>query len=274
MLTHELMHKFDHYKNPKEYAGNHAEYTAIQKVGIKDLTPVNTFMHLLYFTHDIERVTRSSEFYSQLKVKNITKKDFKQFFEDSELINTLKECRDYTFGKLVSELHGYMPAIDGFLQEVKASDADIGREVDLEGTDINKINMALKLVFKILINAKINVFFNLFQDQVDPFQSLFNPNEAEKQREETQQYVDNFMKKVKKYDNYSDFFGNEIKRLNFVGDKTIKKLSKLYDMVDDDKQSIVNWDLHHKINKTAEKTRERLNELISDKIPRIVKKKD
>lgn len=52
------------------------------------------------------------------------------------------------------------------------------------------------------------------------------------------------------------------KRLNLAADKMIRKLAKLYDMVEhDEKSSIVNWDLHHKINKTAEKTLKEIKNL-------------
>ena len=75
---------------------------------------------------------------------------------------------------------------------------------------------------------------------------------------------------VAKDKNYRNFFGNEEKRLNFVADKTIKKLAKLYDMAKDEKSSIVNWDLHHKINKTAEKTIEEVKKLFREGKLKIV----
>ena len=45
--------------------------------------------------------------------------------------------------------------------------------------------------------------------------------------------------------------------LNFEGNKMYKKLYKLYDMVENKKStkkgSIINWDLHNKINSKTEK---------------------
>ena len=122
-------------------------------------------------------------------------------------------------------------------------------------------------------NESSKQFIDLIQRDVKQFNLFINPEGDDIAMVEKQKHVDEFVKKISKYDNAHDFFGNEIKRLNFVGDKTIKKLSKLYDMVDDDKNSIVNWDLHHKINNTAEKTKLKLTELLSNETPKINKNK-
>jgi archaellum component FlaC len=146
--------------------------------------------------------------------------------------------------------------------------------IDLNGTDIYKINLVLKFTFIMLNNEKLEIFHNILKSNINPFALMFGREALKADMEEKQKFMDDFVKQTRKYKNYKDFFGNEIKMLNFAGDKTIKKLSKLYDMVDSNKDSIVNWELHHKINKTAEKTKERLNELLSDTPPVIYKKKD
>lgn len=271
MITHELMHKFEHYKKPENYVGQSASYNAYQQVGINNVRPINEFFHLLYFVHETERRTRSSEFYSQLKSENITKERFKEFFNESEMIKTLKVCRDYTFKKLFLELHGYMDGINTFLEGVKDH---ITEPVDLNGSDAYKIHLTLKLTHKMITNAKIDIFSEILKSTLNPFQLLFDSDGMEDELRQKQGFMDNFVKQSRKYENYQDFFGNEIKRLNFVGDKTIRRLSNLYDMLDNENNSIVNWDLHQKINKVAEKTKSKLNELLSDEPPSIIKKKE
>jgi hypothetical protein len=64
--------------------------------------------------------------------------------------------------------------------------------------------------------------------------------------------------------NYRTFFENQEKYLNFTSDKVLRKLAKLYDMAKDDTSSIVNWDLHHKINRTAKKTMNELKKLFRE----------
>jgi hypothetical protein len=271
MLAHEIMHKYDHFKKPERYLGHNATYNAVQSIGIKGVDPINKFTHLLYYVHQTEEITRSSQFYSLLKNNHITKEKFKQFFNESDMIEKLRECRDYTLAKLVSELHEYIEPINDFLEEVKDR---VGEPIDLNGTDIYKINLVLKFTFMMLINAKLEIFHNILKSSINPFALMFGKEPFEADMMEKQKFMDDFIKQARKYKNYKDFFGNEIKMLNFAGDKTIKKLSKLYDMVDSDKNSLVNWELHHKINKTAEKTKERLHELLSNTTPEIYKKKD
>lgn len=66
---------------------------------------------------------------------------------------------------------------------------------------------------------------------------------------------ENFDRIVKGYIKYQKnpqkYFEMLEKRLNFVGDKMIKKLAKLYDMTPDTKtqESIINWDLHQELLK-------------------------
>jgi len=59
------------------------------------------------------------------------------------------------------------------------------------------------------------------------------------------------------------YFAYLVKRINFVGNKMIKKLHKLYDMAKDDTKttsnSVLNWDLHTKINSKNEGIKYTLN---------------
>jgi len=45
---------------------------------------------------------------------------------------------------------------------------------------------------------------------------------------------------------------DEEKKFKRISEIMMKKLSKLYSMAKDEKSSIKNWDLHHKINRTNE----------------------
>lgn len=272
-LSHELMHAFDHYNKPSTYAGNAAIYRSVQEIGIAKVEPINHFTHLLYFTHQTEEITRSTEFYSELKQRKITKDQFKKYFLNHDMIGKLKECRDYKFSKLVSDLHNYMGPIDEFLIEVKNMDTGYPGEIDLNARDIVKIHLVLDFLHNMLINGRIEVFHKMIKSSINPFIDFLPPQIKEVILNQKQKYLDKFVKDARKHKNYRDFFEYEIKKLNFAGDKTIKKLSKLYDMAGDNNNSIVNWDLHHKINKTSEKTMKNLQELLRNKDPKIKKDK-
>ena len=82
---------------------------------------------------------------------------------------------------------------------------------------------------------------------------LLPPN-AEKNIEglkKTNEIRQKFFNYVIKYqENPTKFFENEFKNFNFVANKMLKKISKLYAMAKDDEQvseSIINWELHQQI---------------------------
>ena len=270
MLAHEFMHKYEHYKNPVDYVSRNVRYNSFQNFGIANLPPFNHFMHLLYFAHEAERQTRPSEVYSRMKSQNITKENFKEFVKENDVFVKLREARDFTFGKFIGELHNHMPAIDEFLKFAKD---EVDYPIRLDGTDMEKIADTLKIVHTAIPNIQVNDYFETMKKTMNPFLGFMSPEASEQEAEEKQKYFDDFEKRAKKYKKPRDFFENEIKIVNFVGNKTIKKLAKLYDMLDDKDESIVNWDLHQKINKTGEKTKMKLQELLKSPNPKIIKKK-
>jgi predicted ATPase with chaperone activity len=61
-----------------------------------------------------------------------------------------------------------------------------------------------------------------------------------------------FINHVAKYQNKEmDFFKDECERFNYVATNLIKKISKIYSLIPDEKEqtneSILNWDLHQKL---------------------------
>lgn len=263
-LAHELMHAFDHYKYPEGSLKSNAEYSASQSARLGNIDAINHFNFLLYFTHQIEMVTRASELYSYLKSEKITKEQFKEHFLNHKMIKILKECRDYTFSNLVTQLGQNMDEINRFINHIMTHDTGYPHKIEPNMSDIQKIHIALDFAHQQITNHKIESFHEGLSSSVTPFTFLLPPELSDKIMEEKQNFLDKFVKEARKFKNYRDFYEYEIKKLNFAGNKAIKKLSKLYDMVDSDKNSIVNWDVHHKINKTAEKAMERINELFKD----------
>jgi glycosylphosphatidylinositol transamidase (GPIT) subunit GPI8 len=80
------------------------------------------------------------------------------------------------------------------------------------------------------------------------------PSDAEekvKQLEKTDKIRNKFLSQTIKYQkNPTKFFKDEIENFQYIANKMLKKISKLYAMAKDDEQvseSILNWDLHQKI---------------------------
>jgi hypothetical protein len=68
-----------------------------------------------------------------------------------------------------------------------------------------------------------------------------------------QEVFQNYINRIRKYDNTDDFFRNEEKMFKQTSSNLIKKIHKLYSILDKNKEtneSIINWDLYHKIKNT------------------------
>jgi hypothetical protein len=72
-----------------------------------------------------------------------------------------------------------------------------------------------------------------------------------KKLQKTDEIRQKFLSQTMKYEkNPTKFFKDEIENFQYIANKMLKKISKLYAMAKDDEQvseSILNWDLHQKI---------------------------
>lgn len=256
-FAHELKHSYDDTVKTSREIYSRTEYNTFQEVRMGKIEPINTFLHNSYFIHEIEEGVRSSEFHALLKSSNITKSQFKTFFYDTELIKKFKEIRSFKLTTLINELHQYLPFINDAIEQITQANPTV-EKVSPDATDDERIKIFLNLFYQVLTSHKVRTYDNLIFSGINPLSIMFGTVEAN----EAQEMVDNYVKRAQKYKNYEDFFVNEEKRFNFVGEKMLRKLGKLYDMIDnDEKSSIGNWDLHHKINKTSEKTLEEIKKL-------------
>lgn len=267
VLTHELKHAYDKFIQPTHSFHSRSSYESAQQMKFKGIDPINEFFFFLYYIHEIESSVRSSEFYADLKANNITKKDFKDFFNKSRMIENLKNIKNFKFSDLVAKLHNHIPDIEEFFTYVE----DKGQIIQRGDTDDEKVNNFLNLIFRYTINGRINTYSDILKHSIDPFRMMFAQmtNHPDEEIENKEKMVEEFAKRAQKYKNYQDFFGNEQKIINFAADKLIRKLSKLYDMaqnnINEGDSSIVDWELYHAINKTEEKTIESVKKFLREK---------
>jgi len=268
VLTHELEHAYKSYKEPSASAESRSSYNAAQIIEFNNIPPIRDFFFYSYYIHQVENSTRPSEFYSRLKSQNITKKQFMKFYEKSDIVETLKRIKNFRLSKLISDLHNYIPQIDDIFH--KLIEAKIPNIQIYQGDDENqKIDAFLNIIYELINRVKSNTFFDILKRNIGPLDALFNPQKFYQDMKDNQKIMDNYIKKIEKYKNYQNFFGNEEKRFIFVADGTLRKLGKLYDMAKDDlneekSSMIVDWDLYHKINKTSEKTLEEIKKMLHD----------
>jgi hypothetical protein len=234
-LSHELKHAYDHYKKPTQSITQISKYQGLQKTGFQ-IKPISLFLYYLYFVHGVENLVRPTELSSLMKSNKIGKKDFYDFLTNSKMYTMMRNINNFTYEGLKSELKDYIPQIDEILNRVSEKTFN---------TDEEKIDEILRLVYVNLINNTLNttksIMVNNFTESMLGFAG------------EKDELFRKIVKSVLKFeDNEKKFYLFEEKKFKHISGIMMKKLSKLYSMAKDEKSSIKNWDLHHKINRTNE----------------------
>jgi hypothetical protein len=243
ILSHELMHKYTRYQTPYELVGNTAEYGTYSSgrlnFGIK---VIGDFMRYSYFIQRVENVVRPTEVASRMIQKGVTRDQFYDFIVNDDIYKELKEIRDFSFEYLIDELKKSMTSVDNLLNYAGLDISNL--------SDGEKIEQTLKLVYVNVVNLKLELFDNYITPQAERFARLFGlQTQGTKGRNEIIRKFNNY---VSKYENKPiDFFKNECDRFNHVATNMMKKISKVYSLIPDEKQetneSILNWDLHQKL---------------------------
>lgn len=234
-LSHELKHAYDHYKKPTQSITQISKYQGLQKTGFQ-IKPISLFLYYLYFVHGVENLVRPTELSSLMKSNKIGKKDFYDFLTNSKMYTMMRNINNFTYEGLKSELKDYIPQIDEILNRVSEKTFN---------TDEEKIDEILRLVYVNLINNTLNTTKSIMVNNV--FESMLGF------AGEKDELFRKIVKSVLKFeDNEKKFYLFEEKKFKHISGIMMKKLSKLYSMAKDEKSSIKNWDLHHKINRTNE----------------------
>jgi hypothetical protein len=232
-IAHELKHKYDSYKKPKNTLKKRSEYLTFTKNNFATITPLNKFLHYLYYTHMIENLVRPSEFAGAIDAAGITKKEFYNFLMDNRTYKMLDEIRSFTYDKLREDLKNDMSNIIEVFKENNINYLGLSEDQIIDET--------LHLFFLNIKNWKAEMFHRLLSTNF--IESLLGfSNEKEK-------FFRKYLKNLDRFgENYKKYFEYEEKMFNFVATKMIKKIGKLYDMTKNVKtESIINWELWQKI---------------------------
>jgi hypothetical protein len=251
-LAHEIKHKYD--KQAKEYGrmGPDAVYQATQQKGNFAIPAIDrVFYRFMYYIHAIENLVRPTEVAYSMKRKNITKSQFKDFLEDNIVYKELLRIKNYTFDNFIQDLKQQEDRLDGLLEHIGEDPSDMSID--------EKINKVLELVYVDLVNNRMDLFMQMTQGPMDDFLTfgaqlgMIPPGfeEKMKQLQTTNEIRRKFLSRTMRYEkNPTKFFEDEFEKFNYVANKMLKKISKLYAMAKDDEQvseSILNWDLHQQI---------------------------
>jgi hypothetical protein len=252
-LAHEIKHKYDKQAKRHGLIGQDAEYQATQKRGNFGIPAIDrVFYRYMYYISGIENLVRPTEVAYGMKRKNITKSNFREFLENHRVFKELVEIKNFTFDDFISQMKSQENRLDALIDH-------IGEDPSNMSVD-EKINRVLEVAYIDLVNNKMDLFMMMTAHAMDDFlkfgaQLGMLPSGAEvklKELEKTNEIRQKFLNFAMKYENNpKKFFEVEFEKFNYVANKMLKKISKLYAMAKDDEQpvseSIINWDLHQQI---------------------------
>jgi len=252
VMSHEIMHRFHRQKQTHELIGGTADYSVYASGTLRFGIPViNDFMRYSYFIQYSENVVRPTEIASRMMQKGIKKQDFYDFMVNDEVFTELKRIREFSYDYLMERLYEEMDSVDGLISHA-------GGDPD-SMNDEEKIKSVLELVYVNLVNAKVDTFDNFFYSRSEKMAQMFGGlmgnlfgGQVKPPNEEKEKVRRKFINHVSKYQNREmDFFKDECERFNYVATNLIKKISKIYALLPDEKEqtneSILDWELHQKI---------------------------
>lgn len=252
-LAHEIKHKYDKQSKRFGLVGPDAEYQATQRRGNFNIPVLDrVFFRYLYYISGIENLVRPVEVASAMRRKNITKSQFLDFLQNNRVFEELVQIRNFTFENFIGKLKEQEDRMDDLIRF-------IGEDPSKMTLD-DKVKRVLEVAYIDLVNNRIETFMGMTRHFMDDFvnfgiQTGIIPSHMEdkvKELQKTDKIRQKFLTHTMKYrNNPTKFFEDEIENFQYVANKMIKKISKLYAMAKEDGQpveeSIHNWDLHQQI---------------------------
>jgi hypothetical protein len=154
----------------------------------------------------------------------------------------LVEIREFSYEKMIQDLLGMVDQIEEFFEEVGVNPEEY---VNLD--DAGKVDILLRIYHNSLLHTKANTLQEMLTTNfIEMVQGFVGEKDT---------FFRKFLSKMSRFDSYESFFRYQEKVFKIVADKMIRKIAKLYSILDDEKinESIIGWDLYHKIHKTQEK---------------------
>ena len=251
-LAHEIKHKYDKQSKQFGLIGPDALYQATQRRGNFGIPVLDrVFFRYMYYIHGIENLVRPVEVASLMKSKNITKSQFREFIENSRVYRELVEIKNFTFEDFINQLKENEDRLDALIAHIDEDPSNMTLD--------EKINRVLEVSYIDLVNNRMEMFVRMTEHRMDDMikfagqLGMLPPNldDEIKKLEKTDEVRRKFLSYVMKYQkNPTKFFEDEIENFQYIANKMIKKISKVYALAKDDdavSESIINWELHQKV---------------------------
>lgn len=218
-FTHEIGHGYEGTKRRVEKLKDRVVYNVSSGNRFANIEPLNKFLYYSYYVHSVENVVRPSELAQLLKLHNVSKNQFINFFQKTEMYQMLKEIQNFSIDELKKKLLYDIEDIKSLFDH---------NNLDYESfSDDEIVEKCMELFYINLVNWKggfMKQFLTTnFMEQLVGFVG----GKAK--------FFEEYLKYLHKFRGNTElFFTTEIKNLNIQSTKMIKKLSKLYDLLSND----------------------------------------
>jgi cellulose biosynthesis protein BcsQ len=167
-----------------------------------------------------------------MKLKGITKKQFKSFLSKTTTYDFLKYMMDYDYDKFIKEMYNSIPGIESFLSYVK---------IDYDNmSDEEKVNAALKKFYEIVSRRRKDFLDDVMMDSQSDLMLLLASalgiadNIVKMGDSEAKiKAMKKINKHINSYNDYVDFYQKELSDIKISATNTLKKLGKLYSLAED-----------------------------------------
>jgi len=216
-LTHELKHAFVDVKEKGGTLPRRVSYVSVQQLReqfsfIRELVE---FLFNSYFIHAIENVVRPTELAAEMRMNNVSKKEFLNFFLNNEMIKRLKEIQNFSYEEFKEKLKE-----PDNINRIKALLDAIDIEYE-DKTDDELVGELLKIFLVNFVNAKNDIMNKFLTSNL--MEKLFGL-QGDKDK-----FFRKYVSRTTKYEyDYDSFFKNEERFFNRTATAMIKKLAKLY----------------------------------------------
>jgi len=225
-IAHELKHGYDGYKNIGGLKiGDVAQYNAFYNSRFGNEV-IDKFMFDTYFAIRMEFLVRPSQLYTLAKEKDITKKDFIIFLEETDLYKTLREIANKSYEDFRGQLKENMDFINKVIQNFQ--------NVTIPEDDEGKIDLFLRGIYETLSVKMMENFIEKINNNnpVDGLLSMFG--NVQMMSDEDEKLIKDFIKKLSKYTNREvEFFKYMIEENQYKSRQAIKKLGGIYSILPD-----------------------------------------
>jgi hypothetical protein len=192
-----------------------AIYQGVVGAGI-GIDAVDRFIHDIYFTSANENLVRPSEVLSAIKANKISQKDFLNFLTNHTTYQNFKRIQNFNFEQFIQEILSKPKQLDRFLKKLGLDPTNM--------KDKDKVRKVLEATHNYIVNTTISNYGDMLKqsimDELIGFQG------------QQQVMFRNFIKKVLRFKKPEEFYKYYEKQFKYVADEMIRKISKVYSLVD------------------------------------------